>query len=58
MGAASMSDVAMEVERVEGGGAAGGHKEFTMPDCNPFLRRAIYERLETVFMFVCFFFVL
>ena len=49
-----MSDVAREVEGVEGGGAAGGHKEFTMPDCNPFLRRAMYERLETVFMFLCF----
>ena len=30
-------------------GTTGGQGEFVMPDCNPFLRRALYESLEQHF---------
>ena len=30
-------------------GTTGGQGEFVMPDCNPFLRRALYEGLEQHF---------
>ena len=39
-------EASMEVDGASGKAAGAQQNEFEMPDCNPFLRRAMYEKLE------------